>query len=114
YRITGGNPLYIEEYVSYLNDRGIMPNKRLVGKWRGVIPSTVHGLISARLEILGETCRRLLQEASIIGMVFSRTLLQKITSTDADLEESLKKLEGAGFISRLPASEYCFRHALTR
>jgi class 3 adenylate cyclase/tetratricopeptide (TPR) repeat protein len=114
YRVTGGNPLYIEEYVSYLNDKGIMLNQKPMGKWSGSIPSTVHGLISARLEILGEKCRHLLQEASIIGMVFSKSLLQAITSSDADLESSLKELEQAGFISRLPSGDYCFRHALTR
>lgn len=114
YGVTGGNPLYIEEYISYLNDRGIMPDRRLPGEGRESIPSTVHGLISARLEILGEKCKRLLQEASIIGMVFSPTLLKAITSRDADLEESLKELEAAGFLSMLPSGEFCFRHALTR
>lgn len=114
YRITGGNPLYLEEYLSYLREEGISPLQTADSERKGGIPETIQGLLSARMENLGKERKRLLQEASILGMVFSRDLLKAVTSTGGDIGALLADLEGAGFVVRAGEGEYRFRHALTR
>ncbi len=114
YRTTGGNPLYLEEYLSYLREEGISPLHTADPKHKGGIPETIQGLLSARMENLGKERKRLLQEASILGMVFSRELLEAVTSTGGDVGGLLADLESAGFVVRAGEGEYRFRHALTR
>jgi len=110
HRITGGNPLYIEEYLSYLKDRGISP----FSPFTGDVPSTIVGIISARLDSLGPSCKSLLQAASVLGMIFPVSLLRATASTARDLDEDLETLARAGFISLDATGECSFRHALTR
>jgi tetratricopeptide (TPR) repeat protein len=114
YRITGGNPLYLEEYVSYLGEEGrelLSVSEQAVGSR---IPETVQGLISARMENLDREEKRLLQEASVLGTVFGGELLDAVTSVRGDTTALLGRLELAGFITRAAGGEYRFRHALTR
>lgn len=114
YRITGGNPLYLEEYVSYLGEKGMPLLHMPEGEGAARIPETIQGLISARMENLGHEKKQLLQEASVLGMVFRKGLLEAVTSVSGDASGLLDDLEQAGFISRTGGDEYRFRHALTR
>ncbi len=114
YRRTGGNPFYIEEYTSFLREKGISLLMTVAGENTRAIPSTIQGLITARLDNLGASCRNLLQAASIIGMVFSPSLLEAISSNEQEIPASLETLEKAGFIISTRSDEYRFRHALTR
>ena len=114
YRITGGNPLYLQEYVSYLAEKGV-PISGIAGMDCGDrVPETILGLLSARMENLGKDRKRLLQEASILGMVFSRDLLQAVTSVGAEAAGLLDDLEEKGFLERTRDGGYHFRHALMR
>lgn len=114
HRMTGGNPFYIEEYTSFLRGKGISLLMSGIGESTGAIPSTIQGLITARLDNLGDACRKLLQAASIIGMVFPPSLLEVISPDEPGIGESLEILEKAGFIVSTREDEYRFRHALTR
>jgi class 3 adenylate cyclase/tetratricopeptide (TPR) repeat protein len=114
YQTTGGNPLYLEEYVSYLREEGISPLQTADPQRKGGIPETIQGLLSARMENLGKERKRLLQEASILGMVFPRDLLEAVASVGGDIGVILADLEGAGFVAHAGEGEYRFRHALTR
>ena len=60
---AGGNPLYAEEFVRLLADRG-----ELVGE--GEVPDSVQALIAARLDTLSPERKSLLQDAAVIGKVF--------------------------------------------
>lgn len=110
HRITGGNPLYIEEYLSYLRDKGISPHLGCAGD----VPSTIEGIIAARLEVLGAPCASLLQAASVAGMIFPLALLRAINPVGLEFDAALRTLEHAGFIQVNPSGECSFRHALTR
>jgi len=65
---AAGNPLYAEEYVRMLIDRGHLQHDR--GRWRLSettelpVPESVHGLIAARLDDLPTDQKSLLQDAS--------------------------------------------------
>ncbi|HSI96817.1 MAG TPA: AAA family ATPase, partial [Gaiellaceae bacterium] len=109
---AGGNPLYAEEFVRMLGERGTdeLP-----------LPETVQGLIAARLDGLSTEEKSLLQAASVLGKVFwlgAATELAEIERRAA--EERLHALERKEFLRRERRSsvageaEYAFRHLLVR
>ena len=60
---AGGNPLYAEEFVRLLADRGELGEAVEV-------PDSVQALIAARLDTLGPERKSLLQDAAVLGKVF--------------------------------------------
>ena len=60
---AGGNPLYAEEFVRLLADRGELAEA-------GEVPDSVQALIAARLDTLTAERKSLLQDASVLGKVF--------------------------------------------
>jgi len=119
---VGGNPFYIEEVVnSLIESETITPVK---GAWRlnrhiteAVIPSTIHGVISARLDRLEKEMKRILQDASVIGRSFLYEILKRVTDLTEHIDQSLTGLERTDFIRKTsiePELEYIFKHALTQ
>ena len=81
------------------------------------ISSSLHALISGRLDRLEKETKRILQEASVIGRVFFYEILKKITELKEYIDQSLKGLEQLDLIrsrSLQPELEYMFKHALTQ
>jgi len=120
-----GNPLYAEEYVRMLQDRGF-----LVHGARGwqldldrdlPLPETVQGMIAARLDALAADEKDLIQNAAVIGKVFwSGGLAAVGGSAPSAPEAALHTLERKEFIRRERRSavageaQYAFLHALVR
>jgi len=109
---AGGNPLYAEEFVRMLGERG---------EDELALPETVQGLIAARLDGLSPEEKALLQAVSVLGKVFwlgAATELAEIERWSA--EERLHSLERKEFLRRERRSsvagevEYAFRHLLVR
>lgn len=97
-----GNPYYLLEVARELVQSGQLI--RTSGRWeltRTVeqidVPHSIEGLVLAKLDTLTTTDRRVLQHASVIGMSFSETLLEKITPID-QLKNSLQNLLQRGLI----------------
>jgi len=71
---SGGNPLYAEEFVRMLVDRGILVRgSRTASIIPGAeipLPDNVQGIISARLDMLAPERKALLQDAAVVGKVF--------------------------------------------
>jgi class 3 adenylate cyclase/tetratricopeptide (TPR) repeat protein len=115
-----GNPFYLEEMINALVDAQVLTYQD--GAWTMTrdfketdIPSTIHGVISARLDRLSQRARRVLQEAAVIGRVFLYDLLQRVSIYDAQLDEALNELEQSGLIrprALQPEMEMMFKHAL--
>jgi tetratricopeptide (TPR) repeat protein len=117
-----GNPFYLEEVInSLLETATLMPED---DKWKltkslteANIPSTVQGVISARLDRLEAETKRILQEASVIGRAFLYEILNRITELKENIDRSLMGLERLDLIrtrSLHPDLEYIFKHALTQ
>jgi predicted ATPase/class 3 adenylate cyclase len=109
---AGGNPLYAEQFVRMLVERGTegLP-----------MPETVQGIIAARLDALPEDEKALLQAAAILGKVFWLGAVGAIGDLGLrDAEHRLHALERKEFVrrERRPSvageSEYAFRHLLVR
>jgi class 3 adenylate cyclase/tetratricopeptide (TPR) repeat protein len=118
-----GNPFYLEEVINSLIESGTLLQDNGNGTWRLSIsireieiPLTINGVISARLDRLEPTMKRILQEASVIGRSFLCEILKKITNQLNQLEnclDGLEKLDLIRTISVLPDRECEFKHALT-
>ncbi|UCF82148.1 MAG: AAA family ATPase [Desulfobacteraceae bacterium] len=117
-----GNPFYIEEVINSLieSDTLIRDN----GDWKLTrtiteteISSTIHGVISGRLDRLEKESKRILQEASVIGRTFFYEILNRVTELQDQIDQSLRSLERLDLIRARalePDLEYIFKHALTQ
>jgi class 3 adenylate cyclase len=119
---VGGNPFYVEEVINALIESGTLARDN--GAWRlsrlireADIPSTIHGVISARLDRLEREAKRILQEASVIGKAFLYAILVKVTELKDQVDRCLSGLERLDLIRARafePELEYVFKHALTQ
>ncbi|MDH4392070.1 MAG: adenylate/guanylate cyclase domain-containing protein [Aquabacterium sp.] len=115
-----GNPFYMEELVKMLIDQGALsmgetwrvdPERLLVTR----VPSTLTGVLQARLDGLPAPERRALQQASIVGAVFWDRALAAIEAPAAEHLPALVQRE-----LTLPRAdtqldglrEYAFRHQI--
>jgi len=119
---TEGNPFYLEELVNSLIESEALVREN--GDWKITrllneteISSSIHGLISARLDRLEKETKRILQEASVIGRAFLYEILLKVTELKDRIEPGLSNLERLDLIrtrSLQPDLEYMFKHPLTQ
>ncbi|MEW5957522.1 MAG: adenylate/guanylate cyclase domain-containing protein [Chloroflexota bacterium] len=116
-----GNPLFLEEVLRSLIEEEMI--RRLDGRWEISptiteidIPNTLQGVLTARIDRLEDSVKRVLQIAAVIGRVFPRFVLSPIVNQPEILETALEQLELAGLIekrTRDPEPEYMFKHFLT-
>jgi class 3 adenylate cyclase/tetratricopeptide (TPR) repeat protein len=115
-----GVPLFVEEVTKTLLDLGVL--RRENGGYRMVkglaevgVPETIHGIIMARLDRLGEDGKRTVQLASVIGRQFLKRLLERLSDLTGRLEGLLGELKTLEIIYEqglLPEPAYIFRHAV--
>ena len=117
-----GNPFYLEELVNSLIESETLV--RDAGHWKITKPifdadisSSIHGLISGRLDRLDKETKRILQEASVIGKSFLYEILKRITNRKDFIDGGLSTLERIDMIRTRafqPDLEYMFKHPLTQ
>lgn len=122
-----GNPFYLEEVLRSLIDDGQVV--RDGDHWRATrdiidakIPETLAGVLSARIDRLPETTKRVAQTAAVIGRVFQHRVLESVCR-DAPGMERIEHVEPhiaalsyeqlVRERARDPEREYIFKHALT-
>jgi tetratricopeptide (TPR) repeat protein len=111
---AGGNPLYAEQYVQMLAEQGAGGELPL--------PTSIQGIIGARLDLLAPPEKRLLQDAAVIGKIFWPGAITALGGTPGggELEEYLHALERKQFVRRDRRSsvagetQYAFGHVLLR
>ena len=107
--VAGGNPLFLEELVSSVAERGE----------GGDLPVTVREAIGARMDALPEEARSALLSAAVIGKTFWLGLLETISPV-GELAGPLALLEARDLIRRDSASQlsgdiqFTFKHMLIR
>jgi tetratricopeptide (TPR) repeat protein len=122
---AGGNPLYAEEFVRMLVDRGILERRgrraRIAPNAVIQVPETVQALLTARLDTLAPERKALLHDAAVIGKVFWSGALRAMGGREASaVEEGLHELAGKEFVRPIRTSsvrgesEYAFWHVLVR
>jgi tetratricopeptide (TPR) repeat protein len=120
---AGGNPLYTEEFVRMLADRGLIDRRgRVVSDLRDVtFPDSVQALIAARLDTLPPRRKDVLQDASVIGRVFWSGAAASLGDRDEpSVLSEVGELAKKELVRHQPTStiqdqtEYAFWHALIR
>lgn len=120
---TEGNPFFMEEVVQTLSEEKALLGEP--GHYRIEqtpialhIPTTVQGVLAARIDRLPRPEKDLLQSLAVIGKEFSLSLIQRVVSQpEEQLQPLLARLEAGEFIYERPAfpdTEYMFKHALTQ
>jgi class 3 adenylate cyclase/tetratricopeptide (TPR) repeat protein len=122
---SGGNPLYAEEFIRMLKDRGILEEKgrslALAPEEEIPFPDSVQALIAARLDTLTPERKALLQDGAVVGKVFWAGAVSFIGDRDGtEVREGLHELARKELVrpSRTSSvkeeTEYAFWHALVR
>jgi class 3 adenylate cyclase len=121
---VAGNPLFAEEYVRMLRDRGVGAEEPPPGSGpaaRRSLPATVHAIVAARLDALPPDEKAVLQDAAVLGQVGWLGALAAIGDRDRPrLQSSLERLERKEYIVRAERSrvageiEYAFHHLIVR
>jgi class 3 adenylate cyclase len=107
-----GNPLFIEELAASVAEVSAAATHNL--------PTTIRELVSARIDALPVTERRVLLAAAAIGKIFWRGALESIDPGETELSEALDSLEAHDLIRRESSSwiegdeQFIFKHVLIR
>jgi predicted ATPase len=106
-----GNPLFIEQLAAVINERGEQADS---------LPTTIRGLVAARLDALPAEEREVILDASIVGRIFWRGALERIARDPGCLGAALADLERRDLVRRDPVSriegdeQWSFKHVLIR
>ena len=106
-----GNPLFIEQLAAAMSESGAAAES---------LPTTIRGLVAARLDALPQEERDAILDASIVGKTFWRGALGRIARDPDSLGEALAALERRDLIRRDAASriegdeQWSFKHVLIR
>ena len=115
-----GVPLFIEEVAKTLLDIGVLRREGdrvtlVKGGGAVSVPGTIHDIIMARLDRLGEDGTRAVQLASVIGRQFLVRLLRRVAGMSEQLDGILRELQALEIIYEkglLPEPAYIFKHAV--
>lgn len=117
-----GNPFFVEELIRSLLDAGLVV--RVNGNWQAtreietiVLPDTLVGVITARLDRLDDTARQILQAAAVLGREFSPAVLNGVIETPEQLEPTLIEFQRRELVrekSHEPRRTFTFKHVLVQ
>ncbi len=127
-----GNPFFVEEVVKMLVQDGVIlkgEDQWQVDPSRLIevhVPSTLRGVLQARLDRLPALHRTILQQASVMGPLFWDLAVVRISESavesveEAEILSTLSALRGAEMVFQRETSafaraqEYVFKHAVLR
>jgi class 3 adenylate cyclase/tetratricopeptide (TPR) repeat protein len=119
-----GNPLYAEEFVRMLVDRGLLVRDGGAWELHGSdvpLPASVQAIIAARLDTLPVPEKAVLRDASVVGREFWPNAVSAVSGFGTkDVRERLRSLERKELVRRFRSSavagetQYTFHHVLVR
>ena len=114
-----GNPFYIDQMISYIQDQNISPTDATALE-RVRLPDSLRALIISRIDRLSEQAQVTLKVASVIGRTFSASWLCAIYPPLGAREqiraqlETLSRLDLTSIERATPEIEYLFKHVVTQ
>ena len=117
---SGGNPLYVEEYLKALQASGAIAfEEGQVRYSRDAaevdVPKTLRGIVASRIAKLAPLQRYLLQVASLVGERFQADIVAATAQEDAKtVNDALQSKEMRGIVAMRSASEHMFSHGLVQ
>jgi DNA-binding CsgD family transcriptional regulator/tetratricopeptide (TPR) repeat protein len=124
YRLTDGNPFFIEEVLKSLLASGEITDRE--GVWERTllfgahtrhpsIPRSVQDAVYQRTKQLSASARQVLTLAAVAGRRFDLPILQQVMQIEeSQLLVCMKELVAAQLVSEEAPDQFLFRHALTR
>jgi predicted ATPase/class 3 adenylate cyclase len=121
---AAGNPLFVEQLVSMLIDDGNL--QRDGARWVAAgdlteiaIPGTIQALLAARLDLLTQHERAVIEPAAVAGLEFQRSAVEELAPEPvrADVETHLLAMEQKQLVQAQDETqrlEYRFHHILIR
>jgi class 3 adenylate cyclase/tetratricopeptide (TPR) repeat protein len=116
-----GNPLFLEELLGTLIERGALHGDRwdpALVPGETAVPETVQAVLAARIDLLPPREKAALRAAAVIGRAFSTGAVRELIG---GAEPDFRVLEQRDFVHRLRGGssleaerEFVFKHALTR
>jgi class 3 adenylate cyclase/tetratricopeptide (TPR) repeat protein len=115
-----GNPLFLEELLGTLIERGALRGDRWdegLVPGETAVPDTVQAVLAARIDLLPPQEKAALHAAAVIGRTFWSSAVRELLG---GAEPDFRALEQRDFVRRRSGSsleaerEYVFKHALTR
>ena len=116
-----GNPLFVEEIVRALVERGVLRGER--GAYTPAapveeitLPETVQAVLASRIDRLSPRDKDVLQAAAVVGREVPTELLRVVVDLPGpDLAASLERLATAELLGPPGSADECgFRHPLTQ
>jgi class 3 adenylate cyclase/predicted ATPase len=121
---TEGTPFFMEEVVQELFEQGVLVREGVEPRHVAALPAglhlptTVQGILAARIDRLAPDEKALLQQLAVIGREFPLSLVRQVIAQPEDeLYGLLASLQRKEFLYEQPAFpevEYIFKHALTQ
>lgn len=123
---AAGNPLFVEQLLSMLIDRGTLRNED--GHWEQVgdltrldVPPSIQALLAARLDLLADEERAVIGPASVIGQTFAQAAVEFLVPQHVSkaVPEHLsvltrKQLVQPNTAAEMAESGFRFQHLLVR
>lgn len=115
---TEGNPFFLEQFVAELRDRNLLQQDN--GQWAMLstgmqeVPTSISGLLIARLDRLTARVKAVVQTASVLGQEFEVRVLSEMLKDDQYLPDEVKQAETESIWLPLSEIRYIFKHALLR
>ena len=117
-----GNPFFVEEVIRTLLDRGLVIKRD--GHWHATqeieqieVPDTLNGVLTARLDALDDSAKRVLQIAAVVGREFDDEQVAAVVGDAELLNTALLELQRRELIrekSRQTHRMFIFKHAMTQ
>jgi class 3 adenylate cyclase len=110
--LAEGNPLFIEQLAAVTAERA--------SSIPGELPTTIRGIITARLDALPAPERAVLLDAAVVGKVFWLGALQRVSEEPDRLPDLLGALERRDLVHRETVSafegdrQFAFKHVMIR
>ena len=116
-----GNPLFIEEMIRSLVERGVLRGERgayaLAAPIEEItLPETVQAVLASRIDRLADRDKEVLQAAAVVGQDVSIAVLHAVMDLPAaQLAASLERLSTAELLGPAESpGEHAFRHPLAQ
>jgi class 3 adenylate cyclase/tetratricopeptide (TPR) repeat protein len=116
---AGGNPFFVEQMVSILDERGAIEAARGDDDQAITLPPSVAAVLDARLDRLPADVREVAERAAVVGAIFYRRAVQELGGSDEGIGHGLEDLVARGLVephsTDLPGQEaLAFTHILIR
>ncbi|HYF65863.1 MAG TPA: AAA family ATPase, partial [Herpetosiphonaceae bacterium] len=105
-----GNPFFAEQILLYMQEQGMLE----AGADAALLPTNVWAILIARLDLLAQETKQVVQTAAVLGREFAVGVLARMLGDEGLMRHSLAAGQALAIWSEINQLRYIFRHALLR